>query len=107
MNKVYNNYKELLDDRKQVAEELLKEVGNGEWQNDCIFLYKDIEDFAEHELIDGWYQEINIHRDWHGAPILINYIDLKELGEDLSNDWDTSIYFKTDSGVVLQTVYGW
>lgn len=107
MSKSYNSYKELLQDRELIARELLDVVGSGEWQNDTIFLYEDIEEFAEYELTDGWYSELDITRDWKGAPSLINYIDLKELGEDLSNNWDTGIYFKTSSGVVLQTGYGW
>lgn len=105
--KKFNNYKELMDFNKGLAEELIDTVGTGEWQDNEMYLYEDLGELAEYELTEGWYANMDIDKDWNGAPNPMDYIDLNRLGEALSENWDSSVYFEADNGAVLSTNYGW
>lgn len=107
MDKIYNNYNELLDDNTSLASELLNEKGKGKWQVEEIYSHSDIQSFAEYELTEGRYIDLNIDRDFNGAPNPLDFIDLEELGNALAKSWDRSCHFKSANGEVLQTGYGW
>lgn len=107
MDKIYKNYNELLDDNNSLASELLNDKGKGTWQAEEIYSHSDIQSFAEYELTEGWYINLNIDRDFNGAPNPLDFIDLEELGNALVRNWDNSCHFKSDNGEVLQTGYGW
>lgn len=101
----FNNFKELMEYDSELAQELLKENGKGKWQEEEIYYHVTIEDYAEHELYDGWYAET--FNDYNGAPDPLDFINLKEFGESLANSWDEGTNYKTSHGEVLQTAYVW
>ena len=102
----FDNYQEFAERYPDVAAALLEDVGEGDWQDDQIFVYDSIEDFAEYELTEGWYIDCNFDRDYRGAPNPLDYIDLKALGEALLDSGDSSVQW-TDGNVVVTTSYGW
>lgn len=107
MYTIYENFEELLADKKELANELVEERGKGEWQEEEIYYYEDEEEFAEYELTEGWYADNNLDRDYNGAPNLLDFIDYQSLGEALTNTWDESCNFLATSGEILTTGYGW
>lgn len=106
-HKVFKDFKELEEDLNEVAEELVKSVGKGEWQNESIIFYYSLEDYTEYELTEGWYIDSNFDRDYNGAPNPLHHIDYTSLGNELSNTWDTSCNFLTKNNEVLTTGHGW
>lgn len=109
MSKTFKDYKELLGYDESLAKELLNLVGEGDWQDDQLHLYSDLEDYAEYELTEGWYAGLgfDFDIDYNGAPDLINHINLTSLGDDLASSWDESCNFKSEKGSVITTGYGW
>lgn len=107
MEKVYRNFKELHEDNIKLAEELLDEVGNGKWENESIMIHEDVEEFAKYELTKGWYIDLDIMRDWNGAPNPFDYINFIELGHDLMRDWDSSTHHMSSTGEIFVTSHGW
>lgn len=107
--KVYEDYKELMSDDEKLAKELLEGVGKGDWQNDDIFVFDNIERFAEFELVEGWYAgSLDLYNtDFNGAPNPLDHINLKSLGEDLKNTWDDSGHYLSEDERVIQTNVGW
>lgn len=105
--KVFANLKELMVSNSRLGNELVGEVGKGDWQENEIYLYDDLEDFAEYELTEGWYASLDVKQDWNGAPNPLDYIDLQRLGESLSDSWDSSCYYLTENDSVLATSTGW
>ena len=99
---IFNNFKELMEYDSELAQDLLKEKGEGKWQEEEIYYHVTIEDYAEHELYDGWYAD-TFRDDYNGAPDPLDFINLKEFGESLANSWDNGISYKTSHGEVLQT----
>ncbi|MCF8638263.1 hypothetical protein L5H76_14575, partial [Enterococcus faecium] len=78
MSKTYRNYIELFEDERELALELIDEKGKGEWQQNEIYYHEDVEFFAEHELIDGWYVDLNLDRNFNRirqkSPILYRWV---------------------------------
>ncbi|WP_157457033.1 hypothetical protein [Carnobacterium maltaromaticum] len=107
MNKIYRNYNELVENNTKLAVELLDEKGKGNWQKEEIYSHDDIQSFAEYELTEGWYIDLNIDKDFNGAPNPLDFIDLEELGDALVRNWDNSCHFKSINGEILQTSHGW
>lgn len=109
MSKDYMNFEELQQDQPIIAKELLDEVGPGEWQKDALYVYDDAEQYAKHELTDGWYAGSGFDFDetYHGAPNPLDYIDLKAFASDLVATWDPSCQYETSTGAIVQTGYGW
>ena len=103
---IFNNFKELMEHDSELAQDLLKDKGEGKWQEEEIYYHVTIEDYAEHELYDGWYGDI-LNNDYNGAPDPLDFINLKEFGESLANSWDEGTNYKTSHGEVLQTAYVW
>ena len=103
---IFNNFKELMEYDSEPAQELLEEKGKGKWQEVEIYYHVTIEDYAEHELYDGWYAD-TFRDDYNGAPDPLDFINLKEFGESLANSWDEGTNYKTSYGEVLQTAYVW
>ena len=104
--KTFNNFKELMEYDSEMAQELLKENGKGKWQEEEIYYHVTIEDYAEHELYDGWYAG-TFRDDYNGAPDPLDFINLKEFGESLADSWDDGTNYKTSHEEVLQTTYVW
>ena len=103
---IFNNFKELMEYDSELAQDLLKEKCEGEWQDVEIYYHATIEDYAEYELYDGWYAD-TFKNDYNGAPDPLDFINLKEFGESLADSWDDGTNYKTSHGEVLQTPYGW
>ena len=104
----YSNFEEFKEAHPTLAEELLNEISEGEWQNDILYYYETLSDLAKYELEEGWYAacglgDINVN----GAPNIIDYIDLTALGEALSDSWDESCYHRFSDDSVISTNYGW
>ena len=105
--KVYKNFKELSEEKENLSQELLQSVGEGDWQEREIIYFNELEDYAYFELTEGWYAEAKLDSDWKGAPDLLSFIDTYRLGRSLSQLWDTSAYFLSESEEVLTSPYGW
>lgn len=103
---VYDNFDALQADYPDIATQLLEDVGEGEWQNNELYYYDSIEDFAEYELTDGWYAEHDFGGDFNGAPNPLDYIDFSAFGSALLDQGDGSVQW-TDDHVVITTSYGW
>ena len=106
-NIILKSYAELFERDEKLAEELLKKVGNGEWQENEIYYYEDEEEFAEYELTEGWYADLRLDRDYNFAPNPLDYIDLSGLGNALVRNWDDSCNFRASTGEILTTSCGW
>jgi len=102
----FDNYEEFATTYPEIAAALLDEVGEGDWQDEELYYYDSIEDFANYELCEGWYADLDLNRDFRGAPNPLNYIDLQALGEALLNTGDSSVQW-TDWNCVVTTSYGW
>ena len=106
-NIILKSYAELFERDEELAEELLKKVGNGEWQENEIYYYEDEEEFAEYELTEGWYADLRLDRDYNFAPNPLDYIDLSGFGNALVRNWDDSCNFRASTGEILNTSCGW
>ena len=100
---IYSNYEELFAEYRELALELVEEYGEGEWQEEYIYYFEDVEEFAKYELTDGWYQSLGLElpKDYRGAPDPLDYIDLKKLGEELVRTWDNSINYRASTHEIL------
>lgn len=105
----YDNFDELQKDKPALAKELLDNIDQGAWQDDQLYVYATVEDYAYYELTEGWYASLNMNAqiDYHGAPDPLDFIDLKALGKRLAGTWDDSCYYKSSKGEVVSTGYGW
>lgn len=103
----YENFKDMKDNNPELAENLLNMVGQGDWQNYQLVCYEDAGEYAEHEVSDGWYAQLELN-EWStfdGAPNLYNYIDFDSLGVDLLNSADESMVIDLDD-CIITTDYG-
>lgn len=106
----YKNFNSLKTGQPVLARELLDNVSEGGWMNEEIYYYDSLENFAYNELTEGWYAALDCglgRQDFNGAPNPLDYIDLTELGTDLSNSWDDSCHFLSSQNQVLETSHGW
>ena len=107
MSKTFENFEELKKYRPELAKELSDNLYGGAWQNEELHVFDTLAEFAEYEVNEGWYSELNIDRDWNGAPNLLDYINFEKLGEALENDWDSALYFRSQSGCIVRSNEGW
>ena len=109
--KEFCNIDEMKEYNKEVVTRLLDYVDSDEteWQEDWLYLYPTLEDFAKYEVFEGWYAFSGINIDSaKGAPYLSNFIDFKALGEELRRTWDGTLnYYDEETGIVIVTPYGW
>lgn len=103
----FENFKQLESEEKNLAAELLEQIGEGEWQKEELYFYKNVETFAEYQLTEGWYADMEIQRDWNGAPNPIYFIDMNLFGKALTDSWDQSCNFKSKNGQILTSSHGW
>ena len=104
----YDDLNDLKQDNPSLAEELVEEFGDGEWQENQLFVYERLEDYAYYELTEGWYADKHLdQKDYNGAPNPIDFIDLKALGLQLSRTWDESMHYLTRDNWIVETNYGW
>ena len=103
----YKNFKELKDNNPELAENLLNMVGKGDWQDYQLVCYEDTGEYAEYEVSDGWYAQLELNEwsSFDGAPNLYDYIDFDSLGEDLLNSVDESMVVEVDN-CIITTDYG-
>ncbi|MCC4370538.1 hypothetical protein LMB49_03885 [Limosilactobacillus reuteri] len=106
--KIYNNFEELEAENLELGEELRCNIIPEEWQNDELYVYDSIEDYAYYELTEGWYFDNKLAQsDYRGAPNLLKFIDLNALGWALTNSWDDSCHYLSEHGQVVTSGYGW
>ena len=108
--KTYKNFEEFKKENEKLAIEIIDVKGEGEWQNEQIHLHNNQIEFAEYEVLDGWYSGIigDINTDFNGAPNLFDYIDYESLSVELIHNWDESInYYSNNTGKIVVTTYGW
>lgn len=98
---VYENLEELKNADEELANEITNEFEEGSWENEEILVWNDTTEFAEYEVMEGWYTNFTSGVDFNGAPNLYDYIDYKALGEALSNSWDSSVYSLSNNGQVV------
>lgn len=105
----FDNFSEFKEKYPKLAQELLDEVGEGEWQAESLSYFESLSDYAQYELEEGWYSSYSdvFSKDFNGAPKLIDFIDLEALGEALSNTWDDSVHYQFSDDSVISTSYGW
>ncbi|OQO83370.1 hypothetical protein BH739_16375 [Enterococcus casseliflavus] len=107
MYETYPNLTALRKDHPAIAKELLEQVDRGEWEKEELYLYQDLSDYAEYELTEGWYIDLNLDdRDFRGAPNPLDFIDLEALGNALARTWDDHSHFIAKTGEVITTGYG-
>lgn len=106
---IFENFQELQNNNENLAKELLTKRGSGNWQGEEVYYYENLEEFADYELREGWYASFleNTSGNFNGAPDPFDYIDLKELGEDLAGCWNESCNYRASTNEVLSTSYGW
>lgn len=108
---IYDNFAEFAKHEPDLAEELLKTVDRGTWQEDSVYVYDSLQDFAFYELTEGWYSDssLNFSSDgnYNGAPDPLDHIDLKSLGLALAQRWDESCYYRSADDHVISTSWGW
>ena len=104
----YSNYQEFLIDMPELALELAAAVGGvAGWETEELTLYNNLAEFAEYELTEGWYVDLGLERDYHGAPHPLDFIDFDAFGVALADSWDASSHFLGAAGNVITTSYGW
>ena len=102
----YNNFKELKKREPELAKELLEKVGDGNWQDDLIYKFACVEDFAYYQLTEGCYANA-MTQDFDDVPNPLDYVDLTKLGKALVDSWDEDRYFLASDGEILSTDCGW
>lgn len=99
----HEGYKELKEYEPEIAQHLLDKYGEGGWQNSTLTVFDTLEDFAIHEVEDGWYNLSGMT--FNGAHDLLNFIDYEALGEALMNTWDETLH-ECYGEKVITTDYG-
>ena len=97
----FENFDEFKAAYPDKATEALNNFEEGDWQEESLYYYADVESFAKYEVCEGWYSETNLDRDWGGAPNLLEFIDYKSLGEDLVWSWDDISNFQFEDGSIV------
>ena len=106
--KEFKNFNELEKDNPSLAKELLEMFDEGEWQENELYVYESLADYAYYELTEGWYIDNHLDKqDYNGAPNPIDYIDLEALGEALVENGDESCIYRTEGDQVVTTDWGW
>lgn len=86
---IYDNFKKLVEERVDLAVELLDKCTPDGWYT-------------------GWFDTEKYKPSYfNGAPNPFDFIDLEGLGVALSRNWDESCYYRTNTDEVLSTSYGW
>lgn len=105
----YTQYKDL-DELRTFDPDLAKELKEARSEiksSEEIDIYDDLETFADHEIVEGWYYDsLNVdlsnYEIYHGAPRIYDFIDLKGLGKAIANTWDESYHYLSPSGKVAE-----
>lgn len=69
---------------------------------DSCTVFDSLEDLAIYEVDDGWYSNLELDRDYNGAPNLSYFVDYKALGTALSQKWDDSCNCVLSDGRVVR-----
>lgn len=105
----YTQYKDL-DELRTFDPDLAKELKEARSEiksSEEIDIYDDLETFADHEIVEGWYYDsLNVdlsnYKIYHGAPRIYDFIDLKGVGKAIANTWDESYHYLSPSGKVAE-----
>ena len=102
----YSDFKDLKKFEPELAKELLEKADDGNWQDDLIYKFACVEDFAYYQLTEGCYANA-MTQDFDDAPNPLDYVDLTKLGNALVESWDEDRYFLASDGAILSTDCGW
>ena len=69
----YDDLNDLKQDNPSLAEELVEEFGDGEWQENQLFVYEGLEDYAYYELTEGWYADKHLDQKDYNLLIRKNF----------------------------------
>lgn len=102
----YEGLEELREFDPAMAEEL-EEARPEVKSSEEIDIYDDLETFADHEIVEGWYYDsfnvdLSDFKIYHGAPRIYDFIDLKGLGKAMANTWDKGCHYLSSSGTVVE-----
>lgn len=97
---------ELAEKHGDFAAALLDDVGEGEWQDDVLYLYPDLKTFAMYEVYEGWWAGMSKDLPFGRIINPLDYVDFQTLGNDISKSWNESRFW-TDGTYVIETDYGW
>lgn len=99
----FNDYAELKTAQPALAKELLDYLGEGDWQDEPVYVHDNLTDYAKYEVTDGWYSGLGMgDMDTNGAPNPLDFIDYDKLGQALADGWDDSCHYLSDSGLVVE-----
>lgn len=106
----FEDFNDLKAAKPKLADILISEFYDGDWQGEDIYVYPDVKTFGMAEVMDGCYQ-ILTHSAYHylknsNMPNFLEYINFKKLGEDLVESYDEKYVFVTKSGIVVHTQVG-
>lgn len=103
--KHYETYEDLRESEPKIYEELSREYDTEE-DGSGFYVYDSLEDFAYYEVTEGYlFGEPDVFTD-NGPLALEAYIDFESLGEDLSHIADSSVYFFSSTGKVVENIEG-
>lgn len=103
--KHYETYEDLRESEPKIYEELSREYDTDE-DGSGFYVYDSLEDFAHYETTEGYlFGEIDVFSG-RGPLALEAYIDFESLGEDLSHIADSSVYFFSSTGKVVENIEG-
>lgn len=105
----YEDFNALKAAKPKLADILIDEFYDGDWQGEDIYVYPDVKTYGMSELMDGVYQVLTHTAYQHlknsTVPNFLEYINFNKLGQDLASDLDRYV-FVTKSGIVVQTHIG-
>lgn len=103
--KHYETYEDLRESEPKIYEELSREYYTDE-DGSGLYVYDSLEDFAYYEVTERYlFGEPDVFTDKGPVP-LEAYIDFESLGEDLSHIADSSVYFFSSTGKVVENIEG-
>lgn len=103
--KHYETYEDLRESEPKIYEELSREYDTEE-DGSGFYVYDSLEDFAYYGVTEGYlFGEPDVFTD-KGPLALEAYIDFESLGEDLSHIADSSVYFFSSTGKVVENIEG-
>ena len=106
----YEDFNALKVAKPKLADILIDEFYDGDWQGEDIYVYPDVKNYVMSELMDGVYQVLTHTAYQHlknsTVPNFLEYINFNKLGQDLVESYGEKYVFVTKSGIVVQTHVG-
>lgn len=95
----YEDFNALKAAKPKLADILIDEFYDGDWQGEDIYIYPDVKNYAMSELMDGVYQVLTHTAYQHlknsTVPNFLEYINFNKLGQDLVESYGEKYVFVT------------